>query len=82
MRLSQCHDTQLVYTLTHGAGAHMRLSQCHDTQLVYTLTHGAGSRMRLSQCHDTQLHKNMCSCTDFTICTVLNYLYVHPYFRS
>ncbi len=31
---------------------------------------GAGTR--LSQHHDMQLHKKICSCTDFTICTVLN----------
>ncbi len=30
--------------------------------------------MRLLQSHDTQLHKKICSHTDFTICTVLNWL--------
>ncbi len=35
---------------------------------------GIWAGTRLSQHHDTQLHKKICSCTDFTICTVLNWL--------
>ncbi len=38
------------------------------------LLQGVGAETRLSQHHDTQLHKRICSCTDFTICTVLNWL--------
>ncbi len=33
---------------------------------------GVGAGTRLLERHDTQLHKKICSCTDFTICTVLN----------
>ncbi len=37
-------------------------------------TKGVGAGTRLSQLHDTQLYKNISSYTDFTICTVLNWL--------
>ncbi len=35
---------------------------------------GVGAGRGLSQYHDAQLDKKMCSCTDFTIYTVLNWL--------
>ncbi len=54
----------------------------HSRSLTYTLVMGAsnmdeplgvGAGTRLSQDHDTQLHKMICSSTDFTICTILNW---------
>ncbi len=47
-------------------------TECDQSQTYMYQDVGAGTR--LSQHHDMQLHKKLCSCTDFTICRVLNWL--------
>ncbi len=64
---SQVHHSILQSSSVERSDVHLKL-------YMYSLSIGVREGTRLSQRHDTQLHKTLCSCTDFTICTLLNWL--------